>query len=100
MKYYVAKIEVRPTNNSFTVVETALTKPAERKLAQASLKRFQQLGTDGVCLTKYKSAYYKRIIKAQDSRRRSRPFTLGDVAREIEKDNQEQQEAKNEETKI
>ena len=84
MKYYVSKTDVSIVDGRITATETILTRPDTLAATTEMCRRMERIGIEHIAVCKHSSKRYKKLMAAQNKRRKAeKKMTVADFA-EIE----------------
>ena len=91
MKYYVSKTDVSIVDGRITATETILTRPDTLAATTEMCRRMERIGIEHIAVCKHSSKRYKKLMAAQNKRRKaSRDLTVAEVAEIAEEINKDQ----------
>lgn len=79
-KYYITRTDLKIVDGKLVGTETILTKPSDEKAAHEGARRFRALGVENVHVCKHTVKRFRKLMRAQNKRRRENPLTLADIA--------------------
>ncbi len=85
MAYYVSKVDVRagdPKKGEPAIVatESILTRACPYKVAVNTIKRWEAIGINNLYVADLKPKKYKKLLREQNKRHKTRQMTKGEVA--------------------
>ncbi len=84
MKYYVSKTDIAIVDGRIKATETILTKPDTLAASNESLRRMERIGIENIAVCKHTPSRYRKLMAAQNKRRKAeKKMTVADIA-EIE----------------
>ena len=84
MKYYVSKTDVSIVDGRIKATETILTKPDTLRATTEMCRRMEYIGIENIAVCKHTPSRYRKLMAAQNKRRKAeKKMTVADIA-EIE----------------
>jgi hypothetical protein len=91
--YYVSKVDIAIIDGCIQATETILTRADNFRATRETFRRMEHIGIENIAICEYKASRYKKLIAAQNKRRKAaKKMTAADIA-EIQAHFQREEEA-------